>query len=344
MFQDNNYIYLPFQNRRPRVLSYKLTMGDIEHIDDIRKWVIRQCPSKFTSSHWWYNKLPADVKEHFRNISESCTIMSMFQNRFGNDIGIDCLHDMNEIYVSPPCEKKDTSDLVFFTRHIDGPYYYMPFASCYRLIIGMDNNKEIKTVFDMVPYDKTVGRGDVIAFDFHRECHHIEKIPDESNDDFRVVLKVHYCIYPKCMRIFGTILGRLSIHYNKQFRSLFLYTITPETVLQKITARNVVFFTKLYYTLEAYIGYNNILYLLFTSLLSYYASNYYIFVIATSYIHYMRYLLTDYSTPFRYSRYEYTRDVLLYMILSYSQLLVVHNRYMIMAHIYFYMCISYFIS
>ena len=39
---------------------------------------------------------------------------------------------------------------MFYTRHIDGPYYYVPFASCYRMIIGLDKNEEIATIFPML--------------------------------------------------------------------------------------------------------------------------------------------------------------------------------------------------
>ena len=82
---------------------------------------------------------------------------------------------MNEVYVSSPVTVKATSDEVFYTRHIDGPYYYIPFASTFRMIIGMDANEEISTVFDMVPMEHAAQKGDVLAFDFHREPHFIRK-------------------------------------------------------------------------------------------------------------------------------------------------------------------------
>jgi hypothetical protein len=58
---------------------------------------------------------------------------------------------------------------VFYTRHIDGPYYFVPFASCYRMIIGMDKNEEIATIFPMLNQSVAAQKGDVLAFDFHRE-------------------------------------------------------------------------------------------------------------------------------------------------------------------------------
>ena len=44
---------------------------------------------------------------------------------------------------------------------------------------------------------KTAQVGDVLAFDFNREPHLITANRDTPNKDFRVVLKLHYCVYPK---------------------------------------------------------------------------------------------------------------------------------------------------
>jgi hypothetical protein len=52
--------------------------------------------------------------------------------------------------VSSPTTVKATSDEVFYTRHLDGPYYYVPFASCYLMIVGLDKNEEISTIFPML--------------------------------------------------------------------------------------------------------------------------------------------------------------------------------------------------
>jgi len=56
----------------------------------------------------------------------------MFRERFGATWRLDVLDGMNEVYVSSPHTVKNTSDEVFYTRHIDGPYYFVPFASCFR--------------------------------------------------------------------------------------------------------------------------------------------------------------------------------------------------------------------
>ena len=103
----------------------------------------------------------------------------------------------------PQFEKSKCKDpQVFYTKHIDGPYYYVPFASQFRMIIGTDENQEITTKWDcilghplamqhclwldtmsnltlmphirfpMVPTECAAQTGDVLTFDFHRyiEC------------------------------------------------------------------------------------------------------------------------------------------------------------------------------
>ena len=129
-------LYLPWKFHKSRVLNCKLRK-DHYLLNSIRDWVILQEPSTTTSSHWWYKDLPEDIKEMFYNTTKDKKIIEMIKRSFGAGAGykIDILHDMNEIYVSPPKDfEKNASDNIFYTRHIDGPFFYIPFASCYRVI------------------------------------------------------------------------------------------------------------------------------------------------------------------------------------------------------------------
>lgn len=294
------------------MLYTKLVDDDRRYLQDIRKWVICQEPSKTTSTHWWYKDLPTDVRHSFINIALSPKILDMFAG-----YRVNILDDMNEVYVSPPTNVlKNTSDEVFYTSHIDGPFYIFPFASCYRMIVGMDDNEEIATVFDLDDTHITLKEGDCLAFDFHRECHHIEKNTGAVNKSFRVVLKIHYCVYPNHMiaRWFGKILGHMSIMYDKAFRQLFLYTIMPKTIRERIAACNVLFWTKLYYGIEAYIGYYNLVYLLMLWCLG----NRDVWLIGTSFIHYMEF---GYAGVKKYSIGKFVRDVTLYKLISDANLI-----------------------
>jgi len=304
------FLYFPWENQKSRVLHCKLTNDNytLNTLNSIREWVINQDPSINTSTHWWYKDLPEDTKESIDNITYNKKIIDLFKNMFGNNSIVDVLHDMNEIYVSPPSNnnknfKKNSSDNIFYTRHIDGPFFYIPFASCYRVIVGLDNNKEIMTVFNMTDEKYIIKTGDVIGFDFNRECHYISPIiwnkdteiaEVSTNKRYRVILKIHYCVYPYWAMILGYILGKLSIIYNKLFRDLFLFTLIPQCKYTKYLANIMVMSTKTYHDIEFYIGNNNIQY---TILLQYISCNthYSVFLFGTSFIHYIRWIDTAYQ-------------------------------------------------
>lgn len=293
--------YLPWKSQTSRVLNCKLNH---EHtlLNSIREWVIKQEPSINTSTHWWCKDLPPNINELFSNISNNKKIIGMFKTLYGDNYAVDILQDMNEIYVSPPLNnninfEKNASDNIFYTRHIDGPFFYIPFASCYRVIVGLDDNKDIMTVFNIIPETYIIKTGDVVGFDFHRECHYITPIiryhEDRTNTKkFRVILKMHYCIYPNWAFVFGFVLSKFTIMYNKLFRDLFLFTLKPQNRFIKYLAKVMIISTKIYHDIEYYIGNNNIQFLIILYCISI-NINYYIFLFCSSFIHYLRWIDTS---------------------------------------------------
>ena len=112
----------------------------------IRGWTMRQNPAENTSSHWWFTTLPKEPKEAFDRIANSVQIQRMFRSLFGEShYCLDVLEGMNEIYVSGPSRDDEAmnSDHVFFSRHVDGPFGFIPFVSVFRCIVGMDNNQMV---------------------------------------------------------------------------------------------------------------------------------------------------------------------------------------------------------
>ncbi|KAH8048474.1 phospholipid methyltransferase [Aureococcus anophagefferens] len=88
---------------------------------------------------------------------------------------------MNELYVSAPVKRDEaakTSDDVFFTEHVDGPYCFFPFASVFRCIVALDANVPgYETHFPNAHRSVAAEHGDILAFDFHRESHYITMKP-----------------------------------------------------------------------------------------------------------------------------------------------------------------------
>ena len=97
------------------------------------------------------------------------------------------------------------------------------------------------THFPLANYSLKAKEGDVVAFDFNREVHYITRddtMKDQS-DDFRVVLKLHYCVYPRILAPLGYFMHGLNVRYNMVFRALFLKTINPVTLYEHFLAWNV---------------------------------------------------------------------------------------------------------
>jgi len=332
LFNENIYIHLPWQFKESNVLRCNIN-NEESSLDYIRNWVVSHNLSKTQSTHWWYETLPENIKQHFKKIVYSKDILSMFYEKYhSNKVELMVINEMNEIYVSPPTTVKNTSDEVFFIKHIDGPYYYIPFATVYRVIIGMDKNQEIKTVFEQIPTDIVLQKGDVVGFDFHRESHNIQKT-NKINSDFRVVLKLHYCLYPTKLKRVANLLSYLSIKYDRNFRKIFLYTISPTYFLQRVAAKNVIFWTKAYRAIEIYFGYSNIIFLLFALYTSVFFQNFQFFIYMTSYIHYIRYISTYYYR-FNIAYFPFVRDYILYKLISDINMLFLHDS-VIDSFIYF---------
>ena len=137
-------------------------------------------------------------------------IDNMFREKFSKDqYSISVISGMNEVYVSGPA-KGGSSDTVFTTRHIDGPWALVPFCSTYRCILGLDSSGVYTTVFPNIPDELTCREGDIVCFDYNREIHFIvanpkakeeqaKLAPEKGGDGYRIVLKV--CSAYSCLAV-----------------------------------------------------------------------------------------------------------------------------------------------
>jgi len=314
---------MPWQFGESRFVHTNL--NSVEERKDLallRKWVVASPDlSKTTSSHWWFSKLNPKEKDAFSRVADSDKIKAAFYKRFpASRYEISRIDGMNEIYATGP-PVKGTSDEVFYTRHIDGPFQLFRFASVYRCLVGLDDNTQTVTKFPMIPTEITASTGDMFGFDFNREIHYIERDPSRAaSKDQRIVLKLHFTVYPKLLRPWGLLLGRLNVLYNVLFRALFLKTIRPSTVFEDLLARyGVVGVTKLVHQVEEFAGYNNLMYIGLVATLSYAFGSYAIFLVATSFVHYIRYIMTYYYRD-NVAYLDFKRDVLIFKSLALAQL------------------------
>lgn len=302
----NGFCFFPGMPYFCRVLTCKIANPDDENsqknnLSLIRRWAMSKNPPANMSSHYWYRELPAAEREAFYNVANCNQIVNMFRSLFSEKhFCLEVVDGMNEVYISGPTrdEEQFNSDQIFYTKHVDGPYGFIPFCSVYRCIVGMDKNYMLTTRFPMNPLvDTNALEGDVLGFDFNREVHHLSR--DESrraeSDDYRVTLKLHYCMYPRVLLPLGKLLYFLNDSYNTTFRALFLKTINPQTLYEHFLAWNVVINTTIFNGMETFIGMKNLMFLASVAAVSWMAGEYKIFLYSTSYIHYIRYIGTYYN-------------------------------------------------
>ena len=112
----------------------------------------------------------------------------------------------------------------------------------------------ITTHFPLAHLDVNACEGDVLAFDFNREVHYITndntEEKKEQSDEYRVTLKLHYCVYPRILAPLGWLMHKLNVNYNMAFRALFLKTINPTTPYEHFLAWNVTFSTNIFNWIE----------------------------------------------------------------------------------------------
>ena len=345
---DNDSWFSPFKAILKRHFTKQISDSDeLNDLDTILDWTMKQNPRKDTTSHWWVRELDKNTINAFHRIERCQTIEQMFRTKFNiNFYNIDIIRPMNELYISGP-NRIGSSDQVFYSEHIDGPFYLFPFASVYRCIVGLNANTEISTHFPNTQYSKTVEKGDILAFDFNREPHYIVSDNSTPNKDCRVVLKLHYVVYPRFLLPLGMLLSWLTSLYDIIARKLFVYTLVPNTFTTIAIGYLINVVTHIVNSINKHVGYNNILYYIAWGYLSYVTNNNMYFILATQYIHYFRYITTYYIRK-DVDYLSFKRDVFLYKCVALIQFAcLIYNRVEYTSydkHAFILICIGYGIS
>ena len=283
---------------RKAVLATKLTEPrQVDDLHAIRHWVREAHPTVEQSTHWWQSDLDADAGDAFDRLSHDASLMSMIRRFHGTGYTVRPVLGMNELYVTGP-PKKRTSDTVFYMGHVDGPWAVFPGARLYRCMLATNPNLEVTTHYPMLgtDYDKPEGyrleNGDAVAFDFNRELHYITRVPSAEQVEPRVNLKLHFVAYPTAMPWYGNLLARLTTDYDVRARNLFLKTIAPDSRIAKWKAGWVLGWTKTFELAVRHLGWTNLAFLALVAVVSLAARSFTLFLLATSFIHYLIYLGT----------------------------------------------------
>ncbi|GAX14631.1 hypothetical protein FisN_6Lh416 [Fistulifera solaris] len=282
------YWFLPKIVSRNRIIVTQVASR--EAVENLRKWIHENVPETPETTHVWPHKQDA-TSQATAALEHDPAILEGFRRVFAaKHFDVCPVQSMNEIYVTAVGAKKEiNSDAVFYTPHTDGPYWFLPGASLYRVLVGVTPNRMVRTRFNLQheSRDKVVDMYDVLGFDYSRELHWIDHVPGAVNDERRSLLKLHFIVYPKGWHWYGDLCASLQTNYNTWARNNFLRTLRPEGWYEFGLAWWIWLTTWTNAIFEEHVGWSNLVYLLAS-----YAMGATPFLILTSFRHYVVYITT----------------------------------------------------
>ena len=283
------YCFLPtlFVTRNRNIVT---TVANKQCIEQLRSWINQNIPSTPETTHVWPHKQEGTDKAT-KALENDSAILAGFRRVFKpQHFDIKPIIPMNEIYVTAVGAKKSiNSDAVFYTPHEDGPFWFLPFTSCYRVLVGLTPNEMVCTHFNLQheSQDQVLDMYGVVGFDYNRELHWIENLPGKTNKERRSVMKLHYVVYPTGWHAYGNFVAWCNTTYNTWARNNFLRTLRPKSTFDYLNAWWIWLTTFFNYKMEENIGYANLVYLGVSYLMGPTA-----FLVLTSYRHYCVYMTT----------------------------------------------------
>ena len=300
IFQRHLFLpYVPCRNRTIRTNSVTSRAS----VELLREWIRQNVAFSEETTHIWPHAQSATDKA-VTALEHDSAIRDAFRTVFpAKHYDVQPVQGMNEIYVTAVGSKKSiNSDAVFYTSHTDGPYWFLPGASLYRVLVGVTPNTQVRTRFTLQhsSQDQVLDQYGMIGFDYNRELHWIDHVPGAAsvNTERRSVIKLHYVVYPKSWHRYGQWCAYLNTSYNTWARGNFLQTLRPAYWFDHVLAWWIWLVTRGNAALEEYVGWNNVMYIVGAYLLSGCDTTSGMFVIATSFRHYVLYMTTfAYRTP-----------------------------------------------
>jgi hypothetical protein len=282
------YCFLPNIVTRNRNVVTQVSAK--KNLDQLREWIHKNVPESKETTHVWPHAQEA-TSTNIKALEDDSAIYAGFRKVFAaKHFDIRPIQGMNEIYITAVGAKKEiNSDAVFYTPHVDGPYWWLPGASCYRFLVGATPNEMVRTRFNLQheSQDQVLSTYDVLGFDYNRELHWIDHVPGKVNKERRSVIKLHYVVYPKGWHRYGDLVANLNQGYNTWARGNFLKTLRPAGMYEYALAWWIWLTTWVNAGFEEFIGWSNLVYVLAA-----YSLGPMPFLILTSFRHYMVYMTT----------------------------------------------------
>lgn len=285
------YCFLPKVVSRNRNLTCQVS--STKAVDALNAWIATNVEESLETTHIWPHNQEGTSKATTQ-LEDDASIYAAFRKVFAaHHFDVRPVKEMNEIYVTAVGAKESiNSDAVFYTPHTDGPYWFLPGASLYRVLVGVTPNEMVRTRFNLQhdSQNQVLDKYTVVGFDYNRELHWIDHVPGKTNEQRRSLLKLHYIVYPKGWHRYGNLCARFNTNYNTWARGNFLKTLRPTGAYAFVLAWWIWLTTKSNSLFEESIGWSNLVYVFGAYALSFVWAP--AFLLLTSFRHYVVYICT----------------------------------------------------
>lgn len=182
--------------------------------------------NKDSSFHAFVKELPSECVESLEKFLCLAQVENKLKNTFRSQYNVVRVVEMDELYCSAKAARN--SDRVFLTPHIDGMYGWIPSMWLFRGILVLKEDLGTVTHFIKEMKALPLSVGTVTFFDYNRDPHFIiQNRGDGQIASDRIVLKLHYCVYPKQYGFLklSRYFSFLNSNYNGYARKGFLLTL-----------------------------------------------------------------------------------------------------------------------
>jgi hypothetical protein len=165
------------------------------------KFISETCKERYgqykKAHHVWLNEVePGKFRDSLESVRQNQAILGAIEQKFPGST-IQSVTESDEVYWSASPKEALGSDRSLVDCHYDAPFAVIPTGGViyYRVIIAMNENNTVTTVFPDEDKKVKMNTGDFHGLDYNKDWHCVEgSIPA---DKYRVLLKLHYVVVPK---------------------------------------------------------------------------------------------------------------------------------------------------
>ena len=185
--------------------------------------------------HEWINSVePGRFRNSLESVRQNAAILNAIHTQFP-DYRVEPVTESDEIYWSASPKEASGSDRSLVDCHYDAPFAVMPTGGVvyYRVIIAMNENNTVTTVFPRENKQVKMNTGDFHGLDYNKDWHCVEgSIPA---DKYRVLLKLHYLVIPRDTQQFWIDLVRfMNVTWTYLSRAIMSISANPQNLFEAL--------------------------------------------------------------------------------------------------------------